>query len=404
MLHAARPSAKALKSTTHRTHNSLDAVYSPIRACILVAANSVNLDGHSRVAHLSARVALSSFSVPARDSRLARSQFSFGYFLALVRIGFAAVSLRRATPHGPHDPAPSAHDHCSAADFSRRSRYAVLARSASHSYAIDSEPALSLAAIAACRAFSLPSNDLLARRDRRISGLAYSRSLHPRPSFRIVARRRAHLLSYRRFSFLVAGCSTVAECSDLAALVHPPLSFSRHFALRHSLCIPCIFRTRRLPGLPLRATAGRHLRSRRPGVRRRLDVDGPDHPAVGSPKFTGKRPSIHVKNFPGIHPVVRVQRSLDRPHDLYAFAMLRRHIFHLPETHSMLTSASPGHVQRPLHGSFRESSRLFKLSFIFGINHAQHVKISVANVSHTRRRERTIRNIALRLRDAFRKP
>ena len=68
-------------------------------------------------------------------------------------------------------------------------------------------------------------------------------------------------------------------------------------------------------------------------------------PAISSRPAVGQRmPASHRHRLAGIHDVVRIERALDRAHDVERrFAVLGRHIFHLALADAVLAGARSAH-------------------------------------------------------------
>jgi len=88
-----------------------------------------------------------------------------------------------------------------------------------------------------------------------------------------MARGRTHLLPYGRISFLVAGCSAVAEYREDASVVDIALSLYGYASVRHPLRISDVFRSRCLSNLSFRAAKLRYPGACRSRVRCGIDVD-----------------------------------------------------------------------------------------------------------------------------------
>ena len=216
---------------------------------------------------------LRSVSVSAIPAWRAGS-FLLGLFFSLGGGGLAPRSIRRGTADRAYDSASAAHDRRSSFDLAGRTVDAVVAWFATAIRAIRfsarcfvgrqvhdfgrmlSQPAFCwIAAAAALVGWHVPSVFTLA--------LAIG----------IVACSGARMFPRIRASLLVARYSALAECPNMAAMVHPPLPFSRHPAMRHPLRISGVLRSCCLPGVPLHTKALRHFCSRGPGMRRGTDVD-----------------------------------------------------------------------------------------------------------------------------------
>src|SRR5580700_614491 len=88
-----------------------------------------------------------------------------------------------------------------------------------------------------------------------------------------VAFHRTRLLSNGRTAFLVACDSALAVGGTMAAVVDAPVSFPRHAAMRRPFRLARFLRSSRISFLCQYAANGRPLSSRRPAVRRCIDVD-----------------------------------------------------------------------------------------------------------------------------------
>jgi len=102
-----------------------------------------------------------------------------------------------------------------------------------------------------------------------------------------------------------------------------------------------------------------------------------------------------LNHLAGIHPVVRVERLLDRPHDAQGGAMLLLEKLHLANADAVLPAAGPTHRERAKHHSLVEPPRLLELVIVRGVEHVNQMEVSIARVADETDRKGRVRVLAL---------
>src|SRR5204862_332116 len=72
-----------------------------------------------------------------------------------------------------------------------------------------------------------------------------------------------------------------------------------------------------------------------------------DRLALSNEISVAPRESLNLHHLAGIHPVIRIERALDRAHDLERRAVLGVEELHLPAPDTMLARTRAPHRERP---------------------------------------------------------
>src|SRR5436190_7166923 len=93
-------------------------------------------------------------------------------------------------------------------------------------------------------------------------------------------------------------------------------------------------------------------------------------------------------HLPWVHPIVRVERPLDRAHDVERRTMLRLEILHLAGADAVLAAARPPHCQRAKHHPLVQPAGFLDLRGARWVEHVHQVKVAVARVADEADRKR----------------
>src|ERR1035437_2717117 len=91
-----------------------------------------------------------------------------------------------------------------------------------------------------------------------------------------------------------------------------------------------------------------------------------------------------IHHLAGIHSVVRIERALDRAHDVQRGAMLGLEELHLAVADAVLAGAGAPHRERPHDHPLVEPARFLELGGRGGIQHVDQMKVAVARVADER--------------------
>src|SRR6185312_3391668 len=105
-----------------------------------------------------------------------------------------------------------------------------------------------------------------------------------------------------------------------------------------------------------------------------------------------------------IHDVVRIERMLDRAHDIDRAAEFALQERHLALTDAMLARAGAVHGDRPHVEAGDEGFRRLDLLRVLGVEQQRHMEIAVADMTDDRAYEAVLGNIDLGRLYAFGKP
>jgi len=99
------------------------------------------------------------------------------------------------------------------------------------------------------------------------------------------------------------------------------------------------------------------------------------------------RAQLGIEHFPGIHPIIGIERLLDGAHDIERRAMLGFHVLHLAVADTVLAGAGPTHRQRAPHQLLVQPAGLVDLGGIVGIDQVHQVEVAISRMPDQANRE-----------------
>src|ERR1700733_6282973 len=109
----------------------------------------------------------------------------------------------------------------------------------------------------------------------------------------------------------------------------------------------------------------------------------------------------YIDHLTRVHPILRVERALDRAHDVERRTVLGLEVFHLAGADAVLAGARAAHRQRAADHSIVETPGLLELRGTRRIEDVDEVEVAVAGVTDQADREGGADVVLFRLDDAL---
>ena len=142
------------------------------------------------------------------------------------------------------------------------------------------------------------------------------------------------------------------------------------------------------------------VQSREPSARSREPRAQSRESSAQSPEPKRLKPN----DLSRIHPVLRIQGSLDRLHDLDGLAMFFLEVGHLTQADPVLAGASAAHGNRATNEPVVQRRDLAELGGIVAVEDEVQMEVAIANVTHERRERLRRLEIPFGLEDALGEP
>src|SRR5262245_38939241 len=118
-------------------------------------------------------------------------------------------------------------------------------------------------------------------------------------------------------------------------------------------------------------------------------------PAMTSMWFSLKNNALKAENLAGVHDVERIERALDRAHDIERRrAIFGRQIFHLALADAVFAGAGAVHGKSALGEAIEKGADARDLIRVIHVDQQADVKIAVAHMADDRRHELALGDVA----------